>query len=107
MALAALCAGGREQQQRPAFPRATNLPLICTELLNCLAIPVIPVRHRFPPLPWLLTWPGQRPDFVHSASRVEILLSSTRWCNAHSALAKKVNACGYSSGFRLTYVLRR
>src|SRR5258708_411114 len=54
-ALAALCAGGREQQQRPAFPHATDLPLIRPELLNRLAIPVIPVRHWFPPLQWLPT----------------------------------------------------
>src|SRR5258708_35372814 len=46
-ALAALGAGGREQQQWPVFPHATDLALIRPELLNRLAIPIIPVRHQF------------------------------------------------------------
>src|SRR5258708_3492655 len=46
-ALAALGAGGREQQQRPACPQATDLPCIRPELLNRLAIPSIPLRHQF------------------------------------------------------------
>src|SRR5439155_13129456 len=44
-ALAALCSGGREQKQRPAFPHAADLSFIGPERLNRLAIPVIPVRH--------------------------------------------------------------
>src|SRR5258707_13883458 len=46
-ALAALGAGGREQQQRLALPHATDLPLIRAERLNRLAIPIIPVRHQY------------------------------------------------------------
>src|SRR5258706_11862293 len=69
-ALAALGAGGREQQQRSALPHATDLALMRPERLNRLAIPVIPVRHWFPPLQWLLTLSGQHPSFVHNGERI-------------------------------------
>ncbi len=45
--LSALCAGGREQKQRSAFPHTADLSSIRPELLNQLAIPVIHVRHMF------------------------------------------------------------
>src|SRR5579884_1126972 len=46
--LAALRAGGREEQQGSAFPYAADLPSVGPKLFNNLAIPVIPLRHSFP-----------------------------------------------------------
>src|SRR5712692_2838817 len=45
-ALAALSPRGREQKQGPAFPHSTNLALVRTECLDCLAIPIVHISHN-------------------------------------------------------------
>src|SRR5947209_417652 len=43
---AAFGTGGCEQKEGSAFPHSTNFASVCTELFNCLTIPVVSISHN-------------------------------------------------------------